>query len=239
MTLKILVVDDEPDVLTTIKALAEPYGTEVLTTADSREAAQRVNCEKFDGVFVDALMPHLDGFGLTKLIRASSSNSNVPIVMLTGSDDLQTIRRAFRAGVTFFLGKPVSLRRVSSILNAMRGPMLAEKRRYARLPFRTTVRCRFGSRQVTVETLNISEGGMLLERSGGATMGEEVDLEFELPKTLHALRPRGKVVRKDSADRMAIQFIRLEARDREAVQRFVMGWITQQTKHGSNGRGQS
>ena len=74
MSLKIMFVDDEPEVLKLFKAMAEPLGTEVQTFANSREAALRIRKEKFDGVFLDAMMPQLDGFELAKLVRASPSN---------------------------------------------------------------------------------------------------------------------------------------------------------------------
>jgi len=108
MALKILVVDDEQDILKLVKGLLEPLGVEVLGLADSREAAQRVNKEKFDGVFLDSRMPYLDGFGLAKSIRGSPLNGKVPIVMLSGANDVETMRKGFQAGITFFLSKPIT-----------------------------------------------------------------------------------------------------------------------------------
>ncbi len=67
MPARIMAVDDEPDVLRTFKTLVEPLGYEVITIVDGREAAERLKSEKFDGIFVDAQMPHLDGFELTKM----------------------------------------------------------------------------------------------------------------------------------------------------------------------------
>ena len=52
----------------------EPRGDEVLTTADSRAAARRVEIEKLDGIAVDVVMPHRDGWELTQKVRASRSD---------------------------------------------------------------------------------------------------------------------------------------------------------------------
>ncbi len=145
MSLKVLIVDDEPAVLKLFKTIVEPYGFEVLTLADSGEAARRLEKEKFDGLFVDAQMSHPDGFELTQSVRASRLNSRVPIVMFTGYHDVEAMRKGFRAGVTCFIGKPVNHERLSGVLKTMRGSMLREKRRYARLPYRTAVTCRSGS----------------------------------------------------------------------------------------------
>ena len=71
MALKILAVDDEPEILMLLKDMIEPLGCELLPVHDSREAARLIELEKFDGVIVDVKMPHLDGFELTRRIRLS------------------------------------------------------------------------------------------------------------------------------------------------------------------------
>lgn len=223
--MRVLVVDDEAAVLKVIKALVEPLGLDVLTIADSREAAQRANTDKFDGIFVDTKMPFLDGFALVASIRASAANARVPIVMLTGLNDVETMRKGFKAGVTFFLNKPVNLERLHALVKVMRGPMLKEKRRYGRLPFRASVSCQLGPKQFKTNSVNISEGGMLLEASGGALVGDELNLEFALAPSTRSVKARVKAVRKEAPDRMATLFLNLEAQDRQAIQDYISGRI--------------
>lgn len=223
--MRIMAVDDEQAVLKLIKSLMEPLGVEVLPITDSREAAQRANTDKFDGVLVDTKMPFLDGFELTKIVRASAANGKVPVVMLTGLNDAETMRKGFKAGVTFFLSKPINLERLSNLIKVMRGPMLREKRRYARLPFRGTVNCQFGAKEFKTESVNMSEGGMLLEASGGAALGEEMNLEFTLPQSPRPLRVRAKVVRKEAPDRIALQFLSLEAEPCQVITDYVAGRV--------------
>ncbi len=223
MTLRILVVDDEPDILKIIKAMVEPMGFEVLTFADGREAAQRSTTEKFDGVIVDAQMPNLNGFDLVQHLRASPLNSGVPIVMLTGSNDIETMRKGFQVGITFFLNKPISQGRLSALMNAMRGPMLRERRRHARLPFRATVTCLLDGRYLKAESVDISEGGILLDTSGGASVGQELDMEFPISESVLPLRARAKVVRKEPPNGMAVQFLGLKPEHRQAIQRYIAG----------------
>ncbi len=223
--MRVLVVDDDEATLKVIKALVEPLGLEVLALADSREAAQRVNTDKFDGVFVDTKMPFLDGFALAQSIRASAANARVPIVMLTGLSDAETMRRGFKAGVTFFLSKPVNLERLHSLVKVMHGPMLRERRRYARLPFRAVVNCRLGAKQFKTESVNISEGGILLAASGGAIVGDELDLEFALAAQTHSVRVRARVIRKEAPDRTATMFLNLDAPDQQAIRDYITGRI--------------
>lgn len=221
MSLKIMVVDDEPDVLKLIKTVIQSLGYEVLGLTDSREAADRITHQKFDGIFLDARMPRPDGLELVRHIRSSASNSSVPVVMLTGYDDVDTMRAGFRAGITFFMGKPPEVRQIGNILKLMQDVMLREKRSYARLPLRTVVTCRSGEHQFTSASLNISEGGMLLEASGGLEAGREIELRFTVPSSPGVLNPRAKVVRREPPDRMGVQFEELSFEDRRAIQGYI------------------
>lgn len=146
--LKVMVVDDEPEVLQLIKVMIQPLRCDVLAISDSGEAARRLEAKKFDGVLLDVLMPHLDGIELARLIRKSALNRGVPIVMLTGLDDVNTTCRGFSAGATCFLGKPASRERLYALVKAMRASLLREKRRHARLPYRTAVNCRVSRQAV-------------------------------------------------------------------------------------------
>lgn len=224
MILKILAVDDEPQVLELIKAMVEPLGMEVETSSDSQEVSQRVDTEVFDGFLLDARMPAVDGFELAECIRKSPLNSKVPIAMLTGYDDVETMRKGFRAGVTFFLGKPFTRERATALSTVMRGIILNEKRQHARLPFRTPVECRWGlqeERSFRSESLNVGEGGMLLGPSGGVTVGQELRLEFRMPNSKKVLRARAKVLREDPPNRVALQFINIDAGDREIIRDYI------------------
>jgi CheY-like chemotaxis protein len=221
MSLKILVVDDEPDVLKLIKTVIQSLGYEVLGITESREAADRITHQKFDGVFLDARMPQMDGMELVHHIRRSATNNSVPIVMLTGYDDVDTMRAGFRAGITFFMGKPPEVRQVGNILKLMQDVMLREKRSYVRLPLRTVVTCQSGEHRFTSASLNVSEGGMLLEHSGSLSAGMPVELRFSVPSSPGILNPHATVVRREPPDRIGVQFVDLSAEDRKSIQGYI------------------
>jgi CheY-like chemotaxis protein len=252
MSVKIMVVDDEPDVLKLIKTIVEPWGYEVLALADSREAARRLDTDKFDGIVLDILMPYVDGFELVRRVRASPLNSGVPVLMITALSDIDTLRKCFALGVTFLLTKPFTYEHMHSLFSAARGSMLQERRRHARLPFCTLVECRFGAmgqKQFRAVSVNLGESGILLEPSGGLEVGEEVILEFTLPQVRHAQEPtrqeskksllpepatpsgelctiRGKIVRKAPPDRIGVQFVDPTPANRQAIQRYITGRVT-------------
>jgi len=224
MALKIMVVDDEPEVLAVLKAMVEPLGCEVVTFEDSREAVRLIEKEKFDGIVLDAYMPYLDGFQLAQHIRTSRLNHDVPIVMLTGYTDVDTMRKGFNAGVSVFLGKPVTRERIVALFSATRGAMLKEKRKYARLPLHTTVTCRWAGHrqgQFMAGSVDICEDGMLLGPSGGLDEGQEVELEFAVPTAKTPVRTRAKVIRREKSDHIAVRFASLSLKDRDAIKNYI------------------
>lgn len=225
MSLKILVVDDEPQVLQYVKDLLQSLGYEVLALRDSRVATDRVDREKFNAAFVDAHMPYVDGFMLVRHIRNSTSNGAIPIVMLTGFDDVQTMRAGFRAGVTFFQPKPIDTDKLAGLLRVMREPMLRERRSYVRLPLRTVVACSAGPYRFQAISQNISEGGMMMEGTGGMSVGQEVELRFTLPGLPGSLNPRATVVRLEHGERMGVRFIELEMDESKAIQTYIAGIV--------------
>lgn len=221
ISLKILAVDDEIATLELFKGIVGSLGYEVVGLTDSREAAQRVMQEKFDLVALDVQMPHLNGFELTRRIRESSSNRTVPILMFTSCDDIATMREGFAAGVTFFIGKPLSVSKLRGLFAAARGMMISERRRYVRLPLGVDVICAVGERRFKVRSLDLAQGGILLQGSGGMADGEVAEIEFSVPGEKQPLKIMAKVARKSGPQGMAMEFIDPEPPDRAALKRYV------------------
>ena len=219
--MKILLVDDEPEVCKFIKTLVEPLGVEVRTSSDSREAASILGTEKFDGFMLDVAMPVLNGIELTRKIRATPPNHQAPIIVMTGLDDVDTMRRAFEAGATFFIGKPFTREKIYAIFRTTRGAMLIERRRAARIPYRTTVTCIRDEDRFNVTSISIGEGGMGLESSGTAAIDDIVTLEFTLPEAKRPVKVTGKVRAKEASGRTSIEFTDSTEAGREAIREYV------------------
>jgi CheY-like chemotaxis protein len=219
-----MAVDDDAAVLKTLKAQLELLGFEVIDVLDSRVALERLTQEKIDGLFVDVLMPHVDGFHLTKEARRSKLNRRVPIVMVTGMDNGQTMRKGFEAGANFFLGKPFTRERVHNLLGATRGAMLRERQRYARLAYTSKVDCTWGTdplKRFRCDSVNVSEGGMLLAPSGGLAIGQEFEVAFKLPDPSDPIRTRAVVVREAPANAIGIQFLKLSEREEKDLRAYI------------------
>jgi len=225
VVMKILVVDNDPDALKVVKDLAESLGYEAVALNSSLKAAELINLQKLDGAFINASTPYMDGFVLVRLLRYSTSNTAVPIVMLSEFGDAQAMRKAFEAGVTFFLSKPIDTKKLRALLNGMRGQMLKDKRTYVRLPVRTIVNCSAMTTQFKSLSVNVSRRGILLETSGGLDVGQQAALQFTLPDIEGHLTPGAIVVRKEPSDRIAAEFKVLGPQDNRALENFITGVV--------------
>ncbi len=218
---KILVVEHDAATLRQIEATLRVMGATPRSLGSSRQAAKLVNQDKFDGAFLDWDVPEVSGEQLTKLIRASKSNKTIPIAMLTARPDAKCVAEGFRAGVTFFLNKPVGAKEITRLLNATRGAMLKERRRYERVPLRATVQCRWGGKAQAGHSVNLSASGMLLILPNLPEAGAQVELDFQLPKSRRPLQLSAKVIRVVPGNQMAVQFRGLSPEERELLESHV------------------
>jgi CheY-like chemotaxis protein len=225
--MKILLVDDEPEVCRLVKTMVEPLGVEVRTSSDSQEAALILANEKFDGIMLDIAMPKMDGFELTRKIRSTPPNQQAPIIMITGFDDVDTIRRAFEAGATFFIGKPFSREKIYAIFRTARGAMLAERRRCAHVPYRTSVTCVREGERFNATSVSISEGRMELESSGTAQVDDVLTLEFNMPDLKKPIKVTGKVRVKEASGRTSIEFTDPRDAGRDVIREYIHDKITE------------
>ena len=102
----ILVVDDDPVALDTITATLREMGYRVEAAPSWVEAIHLFSSREVDLVLMDAVMPGVDGFKLTSLLRARA-RSYTPVVFLTGLSDLSARQLGIAAGADDFLAKPV------------------------------------------------------------------------------------------------------------------------------------
>jgi len=115
---KILVVDDDAFLLSSITSFVSGAGYAVTTAAGGAEALERIREGLPDIIIVDAVMPEMDGFELTRRIRRLPGAEKIPILMLTGLRADSDRSSAEASGVTEFITKPIKpeelLRRVDA-----------------------------------------------------------------------------------------------------------------------------
>ncbi|KYC71916.1 MULTISPECIES: response regulator transcription factor [Heyndrickxia] len=117
MAKKILVVDDEPSIVTLLKFNLEQAGFEVLTASDGNEGYDTARREKLDVIILDLMLPGMDGMDVCKQLRLGKINT--PILMLTAkSDELDKIL-GLELGADDYITKPFSPREVVARVKAI------------------------------------------------------------------------------------------------------------------------
>ncbi|MDA1329671.1 MAG: DNA-binding response regulator [Chloroflexi bacterium] len=121
MTIRVLVVDDEPRFVRLVEANLLTEGFEVLTGTNGNEAVQKAADEKPDLVLLDVMMPEMDGFEACERIREFS---NVPLIMLTAKGNEEHRVQGLNLGADDYIVKPFSanelLARVHAVLRRAR-----------------------------------------------------------------------------------------------------------------------
>lgn len=144
---RILLVDDDADFRYISADVIRSAGFIVDEAGNCREALEKIREHSPDLVLLDAVMPAPDGFETCLLLRRNPAMADVPVIMITGLSDLDSINKAFEAGATDFIVKPLNyrilIRRLSFILRAGQNTAelrksklkLAEAQRIARLGY--------------------------------------------------------------------------------------------------------
>jgi diguanylate cyclase (GGDEF)-like protein/PAS domain S-box-containing protein len=105
----VMVVDDDEAARLMIIITLEQAGFKVIDAADCASARRIFELQKLDLVMLDVLLPDGDGFSLCTEFLQHPNGRDLPIAMVTGLDDVQSIRMAYQCGATDFITKPVSL----------------------------------------------------------------------------------------------------------------------------------
>jgi two-component system response regulator HydG len=101
--LKVLLVDDELDLLEIIRSRIATWGYDLIEASSGKAAVEAVERQKPDMVVLDYRMPDMDGVATLKKIR--QINSKIPVIMFTAYPDMKTIEGTERLGVSVFIPK--------------------------------------------------------------------------------------------------------------------------------------
>jgi len=127
----ILIVDDEPSILQSLKGILSDEGFEVLTASNGYEALKTIENESPDLVLLDVWMPGIDGLDTLKEIK--KDNQHIQVIIITGHGTIDTAVKATKLGAYDFIEKPLSIDKVIvTINNALNFRRLEEENRYLR-----------------------------------------------------------------------------------------------------------
>lgn len=105
-TARILLVDDEPDVICVIGRSLAMEGFTVITANDGHECIEKAHDEMPDLILLDNVMPKMDGITTLLKIKKSAKTRNIPVIVVTALADEQNILQALEAGARTYVLKP-------------------------------------------------------------------------------------------------------------------------------------
>ena len=176
---KILIVDDINTNLIIAQGLMQPYKTEIKVCSSGAEAIEAISSERYDMVFMDHMMPEMDGIETTSRIRAMENSdsyySNVPIVALTANSVLGTKEMFMSNGFNDFLSKPIDKKMLNTILKKW---IPNEKQKVPEVDYNASDPENDIDISETIEGINIRKG---MQLSGGT-----IDYFYETLASYHS-----------------------------------------------------
>jgi len=122
MSHKILIADDEPNILISLEFLMKREGYQVLLARDGSEALAAITKERPDIVLLDVMMPGKTGFDVCQAVRADDTLAGVKILLLTAKGRDTDIAKGLALGATDYMTKPFSTKELAARVRAMLEP---------------------------------------------------------------------------------------------------------------------
>ena len=125
-TAKVMVIDDSNTIRKTAETILKKEGYEVFTATNGFEAMSVITDTRPDIIFVDIMMPRLDGYQTCKLIKNNSYFKNTPVIMLSSKDGLFDRARGRVVGSDQYLTKPFTRDELLGAIEAQLGLQKSE-----------------------------------------------------------------------------------------------------------------
>jgi diguanylate cyclase len=125
----ILIIDDDSLIRLLVSKALQAIGMRTSEAASGEEGLERFLQTSADAILLDVMMPGgMDGFDTCQKLRALHENGHIPVLMMTGMEDLESVNRAFEAGATDFITKPINIALLGHRLRYMLRASLTTKR---------------------------------------------------------------------------------------------------------------
>jgi len=174
MNSKILIVDDEPDIVDLVTYNLKKDGFRVTTASDGEQALHKIRKDRFDLVVLDLMLPGIQGVELCRIIRNDPKTAHTPIIMLTAKGEEVDRVIGLESGADDYMTKPFSARELIARIKA--------------------VLRRTGEKETTEKAIHIGDLNINLETHGvtkGKTPLELSATEFKL--LVYLVERKGKV----------------------------------------------
>jgi putative two-component system response regulator len=116
---RILVVDDDENILNLEKTILEQRGFEVTGAVGGAEALEVLGSKTFDLVLLDVMMPEVDGFTVCRKIKEDPRLKDLPVIFLTAKGGGEALAEGFESGAVMYINKPFTANKLLTIVNTM------------------------------------------------------------------------------------------------------------------------
>lgn len=116
---KILIVDDEPNIVMSLEYTFKKNDFEVFIARDGGEAIEILKSQIPDVVLLDIMMPNVDGYQTLKYIRSNADTKNIKVIFLTAKNKASDIQKGVSMGVDKYLTKPFSIKKIMAEINEL------------------------------------------------------------------------------------------------------------------------
>lgn len=121
MSKKILLADDETDIITILKRYIELEGYEVVISFNGKDALSKINENKFDLLILDVMMPEMNGWEVCKKTKNDPLTKNIPVIILTAKSQEVDALMSFECGADEYATKPFDYPELSNIMKKLLG----------------------------------------------------------------------------------------------------------------------
>jgi CheY-like chemotaxis protein len=117
----IMVVDDNPDIITIVKTILEGKGYQVLSASSGQELLNLLVDRKPDLIILDIMMPEMDGLEVLGRLKAVTETASIPVILLTAKVQYEDVLGGYKLGADYYITKPFTSTQLVNGINLLLG----------------------------------------------------------------------------------------------------------------------
>jgi CheY-like chemotaxis protein len=117
----IMVVDDNPDIITIVKTILEGKGYQVLSASSGQELLNLLKDRKPDLIILDIMMPEMDGLEVLGRLKAVTETASIPVILLTAKVQYEDVLGGYKLGADYYITKPFTSTQLVNGINLLLG----------------------------------------------------------------------------------------------------------------------
>ena len=117
----IMVVDDNPDIITIVKTILEGKGYNVLSASSGQELLSLLNNQIPDLIILDIMMPEMDGLEVLGRLKGVTETASIPVILLTAKVQYEDVLGGYKLGADYYITKPFTSTQLVNGINLLLG----------------------------------------------------------------------------------------------------------------------